>query len=139
MGNTLVMPVVVSGLSVGYACCPWVTPVGFTHGCVLATALRFLFCVGGWEIRELCQLSVGCASCPWVIRGLRLSASPTAVFPSPRCGFCFVWVDGESVGCAYRCPWVIRWLRLLSVGYAYRLHPRLCADHRAAVWVTHAD
>ena len=26
-------------LSVGY---PWVTPVGFTHGCVLLTALRFL-------------------------------------------------------------------------------------------------
>ena len=28
-------------LSVGYACYPWVTPVGFTHGCVLITALRF--------------------------------------------------------------------------------------------------
>ena len=52
MGNTLVMPVFVRGLSVGcllvvrwlsvgYACCPWVTPVGFTHGCVLVTALRF--------------------------------------------------------------------------------------------------
>ena len=26
-------------LSVG---CPWVVPVGFTHGCVLLTALRFL-------------------------------------------------------------------------------------------------
>ena len=42
MGNTLVTPVVIRGLSVGYACCPWVTPVGFTHGCVLATALRFV-------------------------------------------------------------------------------------------------
>ena len=45
MGNTLVMPVVVRGLcqlSVGCACYPWVTPVGFTHGCVLATAPRFL-------------------------------------------------------------------------------------------------
>ena len=41
MGNTLVMPVVVRGLSVGYACYPWVTPIGFTHGCVLITALRF--------------------------------------------------------------------------------------------------
>ena len=39
MGNTLVMPVVVRGLSVGY---PWVAPVGFTHGCVFVTALRFL-------------------------------------------------------------------------------------------------
>ena len=38
MGNPLVMPVVVRGLSVGY---PWVAPVGFTHGCVLLTALRF--------------------------------------------------------------------------------------------------
>ena len=28
-------------LSVGYASYPWVTPIGFTHGCVLATALRF--------------------------------------------------------------------------------------------------
>ena len=26
-------------LSVGY---PWVAPVGFTHGCVLVTALRFV-------------------------------------------------------------------------------------------------
>ena len=44
MGNTLVMPVVVRGLSVGYQ---WIAPV---------------------------------------IRGLRLSASPTAVCLSPRCG-----------------------------------------------------
>ena len=29
-------------LSVGYACYPWVASVGFTHGCVLLTALRFL-------------------------------------------------------------------------------------------------
>ena len=42
MGNPLVMPVVVRGLSVGYACYPWVTPIGFTHGCVLITALRFV-------------------------------------------------------------------------------------------------
>ena len=42
MGNTWVMPVVVRGLSVGYACYLWVTPIGFTHGCVLVTALRFL-------------------------------------------------------------------------------------------------
>ena len=28
-------------LSVGYACYPWVAPIGFTHGCVLITALRF--------------------------------------------------------------------------------------------------
>ena len=40
-----------------------------------------------------------------------------------------VVVRGLSVGCAC-CPWVIRWL---PVGYAYRLHPRLCAGHRAAV------
>ena len=33
--------IVVRWLSVGYACYPWVTPVGFTHGCVLVTALRF--------------------------------------------------------------------------------------------------
>ena len=37
------------------------------------------------------------------------------------------------------CPLVIRGLRLISVGYAYRLHPRLYACHRTAVWVTHAD
>ena len=43
-----------------------------------------------------------------------------------RHGQCFLLL---SVGCA-SCPWVVRWL---SVGYAYRLHPRLCADHRAAV------
>ena len=50
MGNTLVMPIVVRGLSVGCPLviswlsvgCPWVTPVGFTHGCVLVTALRFV-------------------------------------------------------------------------------------------------
>ena len=42
MGDLWVTPIVVRGLSVGYACCPWVTPVGFTHGCVLVTALRFL-------------------------------------------------------------------------------------------------
>ena len=29
-------------LSVGCASCPWVTPIGFTHGCVLVTALRFV-------------------------------------------------------------------------------------------------
>ena len=30
-------------LSVGCAVgCPWVAPVGFTHGCVLATAQRFV-------------------------------------------------------------------------------------------------
>ena len=29
-------------LSVGHACYPWVAPVGFTHGCVLVTALRFV-------------------------------------------------------------------------------------------------
>ena len=34
-------PWVVCWLSVGYASYPWVTPVGFTHGCVLVTALRF--------------------------------------------------------------------------------------------------
>ena len=28
-------------LSVGYAYCPWVAPIGFSHGCVLVTALRF--------------------------------------------------------------------------------------------------
>ena len=28
-------------VSVGYACYPWVVPIGFTHGCVLVTALRF--------------------------------------------------------------------------------------------------
>ena len=33
---------VIRGLSVGYACYPWVTPVGFTHDCVLVTALRFI-------------------------------------------------------------------------------------------------
>ena len=32
---------VVSWLSVCFACYPCVTPVGFTHGCVLVTALRF--------------------------------------------------------------------------------------------------
>ena len=42
MGNPLVMPVVVRWLSVGYACYPWVTPIGFTHGCVLVIALRFV-------------------------------------------------------------------------------------------------
>ena len=29
-------------LSVGYACYPWVAPIGFTHGYVLVTALRFV-------------------------------------------------------------------------------------------------
>ena len=46
-----------------------------------------------------------------------------------RHGQCFLLL---SVDCA-SCPWVIRWLRLLSVGCAYRLYPRLCAGHRAAV------
>ena len=46
-----------------------------------------------------------------------------------RHGQCFLSL---SVGCA-SCPWVIRGLRLLSVGCACRLHPRLCADYRAAV------
>ena len=41
MGNPWIVPVV-RGLSVGYACYPWVAPIGFTHGCVLVTALRFL-------------------------------------------------------------------------------------------------
>ena len=41
MGNPWIVPVV-RGLSVGNACCPWVAPIGFTHGCVLATALRFV-------------------------------------------------------------------------------------------------
>ena len=54
-------PWVVCWLSVGCACYPWVAPIGFTHGCVLITALRFLFCVGGWGIRGL---SVGY---PWVL------------------------------------------------------------------------
>ena len=44
-------------------------------------------------------------------------------------GQCFLSL---SVGCA-SCPWIIRGLRLLSVGCAYRLHPRLCACHRTAV------
>ena len=47
MGDPWVVPIVVRGLSVGYACYPWVTPVGFTHGCVLATALRFLLPLRG--------------------------------------------------------------------------------------------
>ena len=47
-----------------------------------------------------------------------------------RHGQCFLSLSVD-------CPLVIRGLRLLSVGYAYRLHPRLCACHRAAVWVTH--
>ena len=38
-------------------------------------------------------------------------------------------MDGGSVGNACY-PWIVRWL---PVGYAYRLHPRLCAGHRAAV------
>ena len=33
---------VVRGLSVGCACYPLVAPIGFTHGCVLVTALRFV-------------------------------------------------------------------------------------------------
>ena len=43
MGNTLVMPVVVRWLSVG---CPWVTPIGSTHGYDLITALRFGYLCG---------------------------------------------------------------------------------------------
>ena len=46
MGDLWVTPIVVRGLSVGYACYPWVTPVGFTHGCVLIAALRFEFLCG---------------------------------------------------------------------------------------------
>ena len=34
-------PLVVRWVSGGCACYPWVTPIGFTHGCVLITALRF--------------------------------------------------------------------------------------------------
>ena len=52
-----------------------------------------------------------------------------------RHGQCFLLL---SVGCA-SCPWVTPVVCGLSVGCACRLHPRLCADHRAAVWVTHAD
>ena len=43
MGNTLVMPVVIRWLSVG---CPWVTPIGSTHGYDLITALRFGYLCG---------------------------------------------------------------------------------------------
>ena len=81
MRNTLVMPVFVRGLrllSVGYACCPWVTPV---------------------------------------IRGLRLSASPTAVFLSPRCGLgypCGLKVQQDrSPGQSEATPRVARCLYLL--------------------------
>ena len=67
-------------------------------------------------------------------------------------GFKFLWATfSETMGNVFSrhgqcflslsvdCPLVVRGLRLLSVGYSYRLHPWLCACHRAAVWVTHAD
>ena len=63
-------------------------------------------------------------------------------------GFKFLWATfSETMGNVFSrhgqcflllsvdCPWVVRGLRLLSVGYACRLHPRLCACHRAAVWL----
>ena len=53
-------------------------------------------------------------------------------------GFKFLWATfSETMGNVFsrhgQC------FLLLSVGYAYRLHLRLCSCHRAAVWVTHAD
>ena len=60
--------------------------VGATHGkCQPMDKNRGA--VGGWGIRWLClSLSMGYLWVVPVIRGLRLSALPTAVFLSPRCG-----------------------------------------------------
>ena len=56
-------------------------------------------------------------------------------------GFKFLWATFSKImgNVFYCCPWVVPVVRGLSVGCAYRLHPRLCAAHRAAVWVTHED
>ena len=106
MGNTLVMPVVVRWLSVG---CPWVTPIGSTHGYDLITALRFkwmvmFICVfrlsrirGYRYIRWCCHVR-GFYHIPWVVDPRLCSGHAYSVLWSkPRSGDWITAVGGTYV------------------------------------------
>ena len=111
MGNVFyccpwIVPVV-RGLSVGYACYPWVAPIGFTHGCVLVTALRFV--LGCIKIMRSCP----CGHRPAISYSLYLTQHahvPTAVIGCPA------GLDPAGHGCFFllslrvilrHCCWII--------------------------------